>query len=181
MSNVVGETMPVFTIKYDGFVSGEGPEVIDPPAWGAAQALDISPAGSYPIKVFGGADSNYDIVKVDGVLKVLPPSGIGLFVYPKDLYVGTPKLTSFQMYVPPSANLLPATANLQRANGTTWTVVGTMYDDGTHGDLIAGDNTFTLELMMNESKVQDLSFRGSIGYKGQLKRTFTSPVSVTVR
>src|SRR5690349_1031527 len=43
--------------------------------------------------------------------------------------------------------------NLQRldANGNTFANVGTMYDDGTHGDAIAGDQIFSLQLSLAES------------------------------
>ena len=66
--------------------------------------------------------------------------------------------------------------NLQRlhANGNTFTTVGTMFDDGTHGDATAGDQTFSLQLTLTEPSPFPITFRISAPVKGSLTRIFSN-------
>lgn len=69
-SRLYGESNPPFTIEYTGFVNGDGPAVIDtlPQAYCAANSY--SPAGWYPIDVWGGWDNNYTFIYLPGTLIV---------------------------------------------------------------------------------------------------------------
>jgi hypothetical protein len=79
-------------------------------------------------------------------------------------------------------SLITASVNLQQldASGLNYSVVGTMYDDGTHGDVTAGDGTFTLQLNLTETAPYPLTYRVSAAFKGSLTRTFSTAVSLNV-
>src|SRR5271157_5068342 len=49
--------------------------------------------------------------------------------------------------------------NLQRLVSGQWQTVVPMYDDGSHGDLVAGDGVFTAQLTDTESSPGSVSFR----------------------
>ena len=68
-SRSYGLANPVFTISYSGFVNGDDPSDITPPA-ATTQATLASNAGTYPISLSGGASSNYDFVFQSGVLAI---------------------------------------------------------------------------------------------------------------
>ena len=72
--------------------------------------------------------------------------------------------------------------NLQQlgANGSTFTNVGTLYDDETHGDAVAGDQIFSLQLRLNEPSPFPVTFRISAPVKGSLTRIFSSLIIVSV-
>lgn len=72
--------------------------------------------------------------------------------------------------------------NLQRldANGNTFSNVGTMYDDGTHGDAVAADGTFSLQLTLTESSPFPITFRISAPVKGSLTRIFSNRIILNV-
>ncbi|HYR85374.1 MAG TPA: choice-of-anchor L domain-containing protein [Terriglobia bacterium] len=71
---------------------------------------------------------------------------------------------------------IAGSANLQRRNANnTWTVLGTMRDDGTAGDAVAGDKIFTFQTTFQEFTTQEIHLRASAAFRGQLLRVF-SPV-----
>src|SRR5712691_10903805 len=53
----------------------------------------------------------------------------------------------------PGNAVVPASVKLERvdANGTIIANLGTMYDDGTHGDAVAGDGLFTMQVSLLEA------------------------------
>src|SRR5216683_19523 len=53
----------------------------------------------------------------------------------------------------PGNAVVPASVKLERvdANGTIIANLGTMYDDGTHGDAVAGDGLFTVQVSLLEA------------------------------
>ena len=73
-TRMVGEQNPLLTITYTGFKGTENEGHLDEiPQAGAAADID-SPIGAYPITVNGGADANYELVLIDGVLVVTKPN-----------------------------------------------------------------------------------------------------------
>lgn len=71
-STIYGETEPVYTISYLGFVVGEDINELDtPPLAEVGGSWPLVP-GSYPIIVTGGADNNYSFITVNGELTVSP-------------------------------------------------------------------------------------------------------------
>jgi hypothetical protein len=99
---------------------------------------------------------------------------------PADSFVNTPTTITFRATIPPHPNLITTSANLQRLVGTTWTNLGTMYNDGTHGDTSAGDNIYTAQATVNESQLGTISFRASVAYRGQLQRSFSNIINVNI-
>ncbi len=69
-SRAYGQTNPVLTVSYSGFVNGDNAAVIDVPAAASTPAETNSPSGSYEITLSGGSDNNYALSLVDGTLTV---------------------------------------------------------------------------------------------------------------
>jgi hypothetical protein len=79
-------------------------------------------------------------------------------------------------------NLIPNSVRLVRVNeqGQTIAVLGQMYDDGTHGDVLHGDGTFTAQVVLNEPNPGNVGFMVTAGYKGTLLRAKSPAVFVPV-
>ena len=79
-------------------------------------------------------------------------------------------------------SLIPGSVNLQRFDpiARVFSVVNTMYDDGTHGDAVANDGIFTIRLSFNESSPFPVVLRVSAAFKGSLTRTFSNPFSLGI-
>lgn len=97
-----------------------------------------------------------------------------------DAFVNTPTTITFRATIPPHPNLITTSPNLQRLVGTTWTNLGRMYDDGTHGDASAGDNIYSAQAAVNESQLGAISFRASVAYQGQLQRSFSNTININI-
>ncbi|PWR17531.1 MBG-2 domain-containing protein, partial [Zavarzinia compransoris] len=67
----IGEADPVFTARYDGFVGGEGTEVLLGDLVFSTAAEARSAPGAYAIRPGGVAAANYDVSFVEGRLTVL--------------------------------------------------------------------------------------------------------------
>ncbi len=107
-------------------------------------------------------------------------ANLALSAQPATVQQSTPTTVTFSFFVPPNPNLLLASPNLQRLNGSTWSVVGSVYDDGTHGDKVAGDGIYTAQVVLNEATVGPITFRASAAYKGKLLRVFSNTLVVNV-
>jgi hypothetical protein len=99
---------------------------------------------------------------------------------PPDAFINTSTTVTFRATIPANPNLITTSPNLQRLIGTAWTNLGTMFDDGTHGDATAADNVYTAQATVNESQLGSISFRASAAYKGQLQRSFSNPLAVNI-
>ncbi|MDE3197388.1 MAG: hypothetical protein KGN84_13650, partial [Acidobacteriota bacterium] len=79
--------------------------------------------------------------------------------------------------------VIPGSVTLQSldSNGKVLSVIGLLHDDGTNGDVIAGDGTYTLQTTVLQSTATTLYYRVSAAFQGSLVRSFSSvqPVSVT--
>lgn len=65
-----GDPNPALTITYDGFKGSDNASSIDMQPAISTTAVQLSDAGTYPISLSGGSDSNYDITLVNGTLAV---------------------------------------------------------------------------------------------------------------
>lgn len=74
--------------------------------------------------------------------------------------------------------LISQSVNLQRLNVSdgTYKTIGILYDDGTHGDVTAGDGLYSLELRMTEHGPFPVVFRVSAAVKGSLSRVFSPQI-----
>jgi gliding motility-associated-like protein len=70
-SKFIGDLNPVFTVKYSGFVNGEGLAQLTQQPVTSTTAVAASPLGKYPITVSGAIADNYTINYVAGVLDVI--------------------------------------------------------------------------------------------------------------
>ena len=78
--------------------------------------------------------------------------------------------------------LIPSSVTLVRcdASGKALNNIGTLYDDGTHGDVSSGDNIFSSQMVFNETKTGTVYFKSSAAYKGTLKRVFSDVVALSI-
>ncbi|PYX63042.1 MAG: filamentous hemagglutinin, partial [Acidobacteria bacterium] len=67
-----GQTNPVFSATFEGFVNGETTNVLGGTLVLSTTAETNSPVGVYPIEVTGVTSSNYDITFQEGTLTVTP-------------------------------------------------------------------------------------------------------------
>jgi hypothetical protein len=77
-SRVFGQTNPVFTISYTGFVNNDGVGDLDSLPTASTTATETSIPGTYPIVLIGGADNNYAFHLVDGTLTITQPTLVTL-------------------------------------------------------------------------------------------------------
>ena len=92
----------------------------------------------------------------------------------------TATTVTFYLYVPASATFNPASPNLQRFNGTTWSVVSGLADDGAHQDGGAGDRIYGMAVVLNEVLVGPATFRASVSYSGQIQRAYSNTLTIEV-
>src|SRR5215471_3237492 len=85
-----------------------------------------------------------------------PPPTVGTpVVQPPSFLVHRPTLLTVtsQITTSPDNAVVPASVELERvsARGAIVAPLGTMYDDGTHGDAVAGDGIFTVQVSFTEA------------------------------
>ena len=69
-TKIYGEINPPLTISYSGFVLNENSSVIDTLPYAVTNATTLSNVGTYVITATGGADNNYAINRVNGMLVI---------------------------------------------------------------------------------------------------------------
>src|SRR5262249_45824152 len=69
-SRPYGQTNPVFTVHYIGFVNDEDDSVLSAESIGSPPADETSPIGTYPISGSGQSNANYSITYSNGTLTV---------------------------------------------------------------------------------------------------------------
>ncbi|MEF8770615.1 choice-of-anchor X domain-containing protein [Candidatus Accumulibacter contiguus] len=106
------------------------------------------------------------------------PSIGSVQITPDAITAGAPT-TVRVMAVIADPTLIPATVNLQRVNeaGAAVAVLGSLHDDGRNGDAVAGDQVYTLNVVLTETAA--LRLRVSAGFQGMVKRVFSSRRSST--
>jgi hypothetical protein len=89
---------------------------------------------------------------------------------------------TISVQVEPDPALIPTSINLIRYDSTGKAIanLGTLYDDGTHGDTIAGDNIFTSQIEFNEPFQTTIYLKASVAYRGLLKRIFSTTLAIPV-
>jgi hypothetical protein len=73
-SRQYGETNPVFTVTYSGFVNSENASIVTGTLLSSTTAETNSPVGNYPITVGGQSAANYTINYVAGTLTITEAS-----------------------------------------------------------------------------------------------------------
>jgi hypothetical protein len=79
-------------------------------------------------------------------------------------------------------SLLPTSVNLFKvdATGKVLASLGRMYDDGTNGDVVAGDHVFGRAVNLNETHTGEVWLQVSAGFKGMLRRLISAPIVLSV-
>ena len=99
---------------------------------------------------------------------------------PDSVFVDTPTLVKFVADIPADPKFIKTSVRLLKETGGVFNVVGTMYDDASNGDAVAGDNKFTVTLPVNESNPKTINYRASAAYVGVMQREQSTVFSVTV-
>jgi hypothetical protein len=97
-------------------------------------------------------------------------------VAPLAIATSTPsRITVTSLISDPS--VIPNSVNLLRLDpsGGAAVIVGQLHDDGTNGDLLAGDQLYTVQVELNEPTAGQIQLQVSAAFRGQLRRV-TSPV-----
>jgi hypothetical protein len=104
-----------------------------------------------------------------------------LIAVPSAILVNTTTQITFTAQIA-DPSLLPGGVNLLEvdATGKTISILGLMYDDGTHGDAVGGDHTFTATVAVNDSTTGAVTFEASAAFKGILKRVQSNPCAVSI-
>jgi hypothetical protein len=78
--------------------------------------------------------------------------------------------------------VIPTGVDLLRvdATGKTLSIAGTMRDNGSNGDAVAGDKVFTLGVTVSEATAGETSYRVSAAFKGSLRRELSSIVAIHI-
>lgn len=88
-------------------------------------------------------------------------------VNPVFINVNQPTTVTATVRLDVDPTLIPGSVTLYRVDDQDQIIapVGQMYDDGTHGDVLKGDNVFTITVPLNEAVPVILFFRASASYK----------------
>ena len=114
---------PSFEIVYEGFVSGEGADVLTTQPGASVTATTASPAGEYPITVSGSAADNYAITYVNGTLSVTAttepePSFIRIVAITRAPFAFSFDAKEGRVYAVESSEDLRSWGTLKSYNGT---------------------------------------------------------------
>jgi pimeloyl-ACP methyl ester carboxylesterase len=115
-------------------------------------------------------------------LRAAPPVIDATSASPTSVILNTPTPVLFTARIT-DPTVLPTGVNLLRtdASGKTLSTVGVMRDDGTNGDVAAGDKTFSLRVTVQGAAVGQIYYRVSAAFKGVIQRTLSAvmPIAVT--
>jgi hypothetical protein len=80
-------------------------------------------------------------------------------------------------------DLLPSTVALYQLDSQTQQAsrLTTMYDDGTHGDALRGDNVFTVVVNVTQPMPSIMFFQAGASYRGGAAPVFSEPVRLFVQ
>jgi hypothetical protein len=127
---------------------------------------------------------------VGGILAALLLAQLGLATQsltslvasPDSIFVNTPTVITFTVAVAPDPSLIENSVTLVEAGqgGAPAVVLGTLYDDGTHGDKVAGDGIFTGQFSFNQAIVGTSSVFASAAYANSLRRVDSPIISINV-
>jgi subtilisin family serine protease len=99
---------------------------------------------------------------------------------PGNVFINTPTLVTFVADIAPNPKLVKTGVRLIQDVGGAQTVLGAMYDDGTHGDVLANDNKFSVTRTISQSSLGTLNFRASAAYTGTVQREQSATFTVNV-
>ncbi len=90
---------------------------------------------------------------------------------PEGTFTGEPTVVTVTAQVAVDSALIPTSINLiARPSPNNSVVLGRMYDDGTHGDSLAGDGIFSLQILVSEPNRGILNLAATAAYRGRRSR-----------
>ena len=102
-------------------------------------------------------------------------------IVPTPLIAGSAQTAKVTATVSADPNLIPSSVNLvKRYPSGLVTVLGPMFDDGTHGDAVAGDDTYTGQVIISEAKAGQVEVAVTAAYSNQLLRASSPYTNVPV-
>ncbi|HVN64379.1 MAG TPA: choice-of-anchor X domain-containing protein, partial [Candidatus Binataceae bacterium] len=140
-------------------------------------ALDFAPQSSGTIgghlNIFNNSTATQpEVVALSGSVTACPvgqPDGPDApNASPRLFYSGEDTQLTVSSAVPPDPNLIPGTITLLEvdSSGNQIAVLGQMYDDGTHGDVNAGDGVYTAQPTVNISTAGAIYLAVQAKYSG---------------
>src|SRR5262249_50743158 len=106
---------------------------------------------------------------------------IPAYFTPDVIFVNTVTRIEVNAVMPRDERLLRQSVNVVRLyDDGRATIAAQLYDDGTHGDFLGGDNIYSGQLDLNEPRAADIKFVITAGYRGELKRITSLSFVVTV-
>jgi hypothetical protein len=100
---------------------------------------------------------------------------------PSVITANTPTVVTVTAQITDST-LIPGSVNLLRlgATGTQPTILGVMHDDGLNGDVKAGDQIYTLQVVFTEPTTGHIQTQVSAAFKGILRRVQSTNLLIYV-
>jgi hypothetical protein len=101
---------------------------------------------------------------------------------PDGIFINEPTTVTVTAQVGVDPALIPTSVYLIKYNETFRPVanLGRLYDDGTHGDSLPGDNIFTTQIVVNEPSPTTINFKVTVAYRGTLRRVQSDFFSTNV-
>lgn len=127
--------------------------------------------------------SNGGQLKATPLAETQAPSAHSLKATPSTVKVREATEIVITAKAPATPSLIPASVTLLRLDkqGNVAENLGRMYDDGSHGDAAASDNTFTTRYTVNATEPGELVFKVSVAHRDVLRRALSEPLAVTIR
>ncbi|MFO7640008.1 MAG: choice-of-anchor X domain-containing protein [Candidatus Competibacteraceae bacterium] len=145
------------------------------------QVLTATTAGDYQIEVtgtiLGGGPTDSVVVNVSVLPPGLQAELLPLGAFPSGISIGTPTEVIFTVSLVGSTGVVASSMTLERLDATGTSVVdvlGALVDDGTQGDIAAGDSVYSTTVQLNENSAGTLKFRATADVPGV--GTVVSPI-----
>jgi hypothetical protein len=106
---------------------------------------------------------------------------------PSAIYLNEPTVVTFTVRIPQDPRLIsssPMLIEVDKDGGQAVNSLGSMYDDGSNGDAVAGDNVFSRRVSVTAASTRTRFFRVTVAYRGLIKRVspaFDRPLYVARR
>ena len=100
-------------------------------------------------------------------------------VSPTPLIVGAPQLVSVRSLVASDPALIRSSVNLvRRFPSGLVSVVSSLYDDGTHGDAVAGDGTYSAQVSLSIASAGIVEFAATAAYSNVVRRASSAYTNI---
>jgi hypothetical protein len=91
-------------------------------------------------------------------------------VVPGAIPVNTPTVVTVRAQVGPDPSLITGSVNLVEITPTGETILGSLYDDGTHGDTVSGDSVYAGQFSLTSSTPGQIQLIVTAAFRGSMRR-----------